>query len=516
MTTCFLAPDPIQSTFFIPGGNVPGNGVQVFFYVAGSVSTKQTVYKDPAANVAWSNAIVLDSGGNLPLGGEVWFPSGQTFKVVWAPSNDSDPPVSPYRTMDNLSGINDVTTTATEWIAGPTPTFISGTSFSVAGDQTINFNVGRRVKATVTAGTVYGRIFTSVFGGALTTVTLVMDSTNLDAGLSAVFYAVLSATNPSEPLVTDAFPIRSGSADKSKVFAVEVDSIATSSTVTETIPIYSFIPATQTLGSDLTAGTTTNVSTVTGSYANLVAAGTTTIGQFTMFPGQDVVLQSATTFTLVNSTSLALPGANNLQINQGDLIRLRGSSSNVGYFANFMPAGVIGEVRLASGTALNTSRVNIIMSSTPYTNYKNKRLMLTSFIPASNAVLLSMRLSSTGGVSFDSGAANYGSAFFSVDQTGNNGTTAANSTSMFLSNSFLSNSSFAGLSTDIKFFDTTNSLVWPRVSFSGSYVDSSPPARLGSNVGGGSRSNPQITNAIQLFFEAGNVSSGSWTLFGSN
>lgn len=206
MTTCFLAPDPCQSTFFIPGGAVPGNGVQVFFYVAGSVSTKQTVYKDPAANVAWSNPIILDSGGNNPLGGEVWFPSGQTFKVVWAPINDSDPPLSHYRTMDNLSGINDVSSTSSEWISGPTPTFISATSFSLAGDQTAVFTVGRRIKTTNTGGTIYSTIKSSVFG-AVTTITVVNDTGVIDSGLSAVFYGILNAANNSVPLLSDFYPV---------------------------------------------------------------------------------------------------------------------------------------------------------------------------------------------------------------------------------------------------------------------------------------------------------------------
>jgi hypothetical protein len=127
MTTCFLAPDPIQSMQFIPGGIVPAAGGKLFFYVAGSVSTKQTVYKDNAAAVSWSNPIVLDSGGNLPSGGEVWFPTGQTFKAVLAPFNDTDPPGSPYWSKDNLAGINDVSAASAS-----TVTFIAAGSGAVS------------------------------------------------------------------------------------------------------------------------------------------------------------------------------------------------------------------------------------------------------------------------------------------------------------------------------------------------------------------------------------------------
>lgn len=196
MASFFLAPDPIQSTFFIPGGAVPGNGVQLFTYVAGSVSTKVTVYKDNLGNAAWTNPIVLDSGGNLPNGGSVWIPAGVTIKAVWAPSNDTDPPGSPYRTMDNLPGVNDTTSSPSEWQVGPAPTFVSGTQFTLVGDQTLIFTKARRLKFTVTAGTVYGAI-SSVTFGALTTVNVAFATGALDAGLSAVSYSLLAVDNPS-------------------------------------------------------------------------------------------------------------------------------------------------------------------------------------------------------------------------------------------------------------------------------------------------------------------------------
>jgi hypothetical protein len=200
MTTCFLAPDPIQGTFFIPGGAVPGNGVQVFFYVAGS-STKQTVYKDGTASVSWTNPIVLDSGGNLPSGGEVWFVSGQTYKVIWAPSTDTDPPGSPYRTMDNLSGTNDVSAqTGSEWVGSSTaPAFIAAGSFSLPGDQRALYQVNRRTKSVNTGGTIYSTITSSALASGSTNVGVVSDSGTLDSGLSAVSYGLLSATNPSFP-----------------------------------------------------------------------------------------------------------------------------------------------------------------------------------------------------------------------------------------------------------------------------------------------------------------------------
>lgn len=200
MATKYLAPDPIQSTFFIPGSNTPASGGQLFFYVAGS-STKQTVYKDNAGAVAWTNPIVLDSGGNLPSGGEVWFSASATYKVIFAPATDTDPPVSPYWTKDNLAGMNDPGTASTtsEWITGSTPTFVGASAFSVVGDQTATYDVNRRVKTVNTGGTVYGTVTSVAFASGSTVVGMVNDSGNLDAGISQEAYALLDALHPSVP-----------------------------------------------------------------------------------------------------------------------------------------------------------------------------------------------------------------------------------------------------------------------------------------------------------------------------
>ena len=81
-----------------------------------------------------------------------------------------------------------------EWKAGDTPTYISATSFTLVGDQTSNFHIGRRTKTTNTGGTIYSTIVDSVYG-SLTTITVVNDSGVLDSGLTAVSYGFLSADN---------------------------------------------------------------------------------------------------------------------------------------------------------------------------------------------------------------------------------------------------------------------------------------------------------------------------------
>lgn len=104
-------------------------------------------------------------------------------------------------TIDNVSGVNDPAgaTAQDQWVLyGAAPTYISATSFSVTGDQTNTFHIGRRIKSTNSGGTVYSTITNSVYA-SVTTVTVSNDSGTLDAGMSAVSYGLITATNTSAP-----------------------------------------------------------------------------------------------------------------------------------------------------------------------------------------------------------------------------------------------------------------------------------------------------------------------------
>ena len=67
---------------------------------------------------------------------------------------------------------------------GHTPSYVSATSFTVTGDQTAVYLVGRRIRMT-DATTLYGTI-ASVAHATVTTVTVTMDSGSMSASLTAV------------------------------------------------------------------------------------------------------------------------------------------------------------------------------------------------------------------------------------------------------------------------------------------------------------------------------------------
>jgi hypothetical protein len=202
-SSVFLAGPPINTTQFVPGSNTPASGALLFVYSVGTTS-KTNSYTDPTASTARTNPIVLDSGGNLPDSREVWIASSAKF--VLAPSNDTDPPSSPYWSIDQIPGINNITagqvqslSAQNEWVQGSTATFVGVTLFSLVGDQTALYTLGRRVKATVTGGDRFGIVTSSVLSANSTAVGVTLDSSTLNAGLSAVSYGILSTPNGSVP-----------------------------------------------------------------------------------------------------------------------------------------------------------------------------------------------------------------------------------------------------------------------------------------------------------------------------
>jgi hypothetical protein len=91
-----LAP-VIKNQFSIAGDAA---GYQLFFYAAGT-TTKQDTFSDADLTTPNTNPIVLDSAGRT---GAI-FLSPTTYKVVFAPPDDTDPPTSPVWTQDDVSAI---------------------------------------------------------------------------------------------------------------------------------------------------------------------------------------------------------------------------------------------------------------------------------------------------------------------------------------------------------------------------------------------------------------------------
>lgn len=189
----FLAPILNEQQMDANGDPLSGGLIEV--YLAGS-STPATTTSDKAGAVPNSWPIVLNTLG-LNTQGAVWITGGAAYKYVIKNAAGVT-----LRTIDNISGINDTTVAIDQWIPYQgTPTYVSATSFTIAGDQTQVFQVARRLKTQNTGGLVYSTIVSSSYSAPNTTITVANDSGVLDSGLSQVSYGILSAQDTSMPLL---------------------------------------------------------------------------------------------------------------------------------------------------------------------------------------------------------------------------------------------------------------------------------------------------------------------------
>ncbi len=167
------------------------SGGKLYTYTPGTTTPKAT-YSDSAMTVPNTNPVILDSNGDA-----VVYLDG-LYDVVLKNSLD----VVQW-TMNNISGINSITssTNTSEWVTQSLTnlTYVNAMQFSASTDLRTTFVANLRIKATVTAGTIYGTVTTSTFVGGTTIVTVLWDTRSLDSSLSAIYTGVLAPTNSSVP-----------------------------------------------------------------------------------------------------------------------------------------------------------------------------------------------------------------------------------------------------------------------------------------------------------------------------
>lgn len=228
---------PIFNSQVVDSTGAPATGWRIYTYAAGT-STPLSTYTTETGNVAQSNPIVLNSLG-FPTTGQIWLTEGIPYKLELTNASDVV-----QKTEDDITGVPLLSSeTFSEWTTyAAIPTYISGTSFSVTGDQRTIFNVGRRLKSSNTAGTIYSKI-SAVAYTTLTTVTVVNDSGTLDSGLSSVSYGLLSSENSSMPVRRDVVPAFADVTDPTKQLRVDVANIPTATVVVQSTGAGGILPA---------------------------------------------------------------------------------------------------------------------------------------------------------------------------------------------------------------------------------------------------------------------------------
>lgn len=191
----------------------PLDGGTIEFYEPGT-TTPKAVYADGNMITSLGTVVTLDSAGRA----KIWL-SGYYYVIVKdSLGNTVGDPQDNVSTAYSPAAASAIT--MSEWQdQTDTPTYIGVTQFSVVGDKTLVYTIGRRIKAVVTAGTIYGTITNVAAAGApiVTTVTVLWDlSYALDGGLSSVSTGIISPIASGSPyqvpigVVLDWYPALAG------------------------------------------------------------------------------------------------------------------------------------------------------------------------------------------------------------------------------------------------------------------------------------------------------------------
>lgn len=196
MASYFLC--PLTQQQFLSDAGAPLSGGTLSFYQAGTV-TPQAIASTPAGGSPATSITLGPTGRPQQM---IWQPAGVSVKIITKDASGNQQGI----TLDNIPGIDDSSLVSfSEWVpvTGTSFSYSSITQFSTSANTLSTFlpggNAGRRIQATVTAGTVYGSVV-SASGTGPTTVNVLMDpGTALDSGLSAVSIGFLGEANPSVP-----------------------------------------------------------------------------------------------------------------------------------------------------------------------------------------------------------------------------------------------------------------------------------------------------------------------------
>lgn len=184
-----IAPFPKHQLFTNAGA--PAVGYQLFTYAAGT-STKLATYTDAALTSANTNPIILDAAGRATI-----FLTAASYKFVLALPADTDPPLSPIWTVDNISAVApffqdiDVTGVAGEALSAGEGVFLSDGSGGNTAGRWYKWDADTTGFST-NAGAI-GMVVDAIASGATGSIRLVGRVTGL-SGLTAGTTYFISAT----------------------------------------------------------------------------------------------------------------------------------------------------------------------------------------------------------------------------------------------------------------------------------------------------------------------------------
>jgi hypothetical protein len=178
--------------------------------------------------------------------------------------------------------------------------------------------------------------------------------------------------------------------------------------------------------------------------------------------------------------------------------------------------GLVGGLQLLnSGTVSNAATLDIVLTS--YTGYRALKLLLSSFVPATDDVELWMRFSTDGGANFD--ATGYRWSMRGLADDGGSRDRSSGASNQILiaggsaANDAVSNTAAeGGVDAEIVLHAQAASR-WSGIRFHSSIAEADSSV-TSFQAGHGRRATSQDTDAVRFLFESGNIASGNWALYG--
>jgi len=155
---------------------------------------------------------------------------------------------------------------------------------------------------------------------------------------------------------------------------------------------------------------------------------------------------------------------------------------------------------------------------TSYTAYRGLIFELINWIPATDDVDLYMRVSTNAGSSYDAGATDYRYGGISNFSNATNLTFgSAGTTQMMLAGStsatsHIGNGSSEGINAQVMLMDQTNTAIKPKVWCDAVFYGAADFCARSSSSG--HRNAAQDTDAVRFFFSSGNITSGTYAIYG--
>ena len=162
-------------------------------------------------------------------------------------------------------------------------------------------------------------------------------------------------------------------------------------------------------------------------------------------------------------------------------------------------------------TASNVAAVDLAHGSNGVvlnSTYDEYCVFLDRIVPATNASTLWLRTSTDAGVNFSSGVSDY-VAHTSVNMAA---TTSAADAQIALTGTVSSTAGAGGVTGYLYIFEPSTTV--PRFRFSGVYANTADSNRVASTEATGSRAATADVDGIRFLFSSGNVTSGTFRLYG--